>query len=478
MKLSLSGADCRYSIEQIAITLFPDERHSWDAELPGLADCRVTTGARWRTASVSIARGGLVTHGFARAVPDADTYRDGALVRFIVRRAFYRAALPHLTEIPPWGALSGVRPAKLGRALIAETGSPEHAVRALEKNDFLRRDKARLTVRCAEEALRVLETRGPRDVEIYIGIPFCPTRCAYCSFVSSTTAAEGALVEPYVDALCRELADGAERVRRLSLRVRSLYMGGGTPTTLSPAQLDRVLAAAHALGDPEELTVEAGRPDTITPEKLAVLRGHGVGRVSVNPQTMNDAVLRTIGRRHTAGDVLRAMEMVRAAGFSCVNMDVIAGLPGDTADSFQTTLGRILALRPENITVHTFAHKKGAALFDAPSAPTEALSEMLSRAERALSPRYQPYYLYRQKYIGGSFENIGWTLPGYPCAYNIAMMEEISTVLAFGAGAVTKFVAPGLIRRLPNPKYAREYLRDFDAHLSRKAALDALYTNF
>ncbi|MEA4823456.1 MAG: coproporphyrinogen dehydrogenase HemZ [Clostridiaceae bacterium] len=478
MKLILSGADCRYSVEQIAITLFPDERHSWDAALPGLADCRVTTGAHWRTASVTITRGGLMTHGFAHAVPDADAYRDGALVRFIVRRAFYRATLPHLAEVPPWGALSGVRPAKLGRALIAETGSPERAVRVLEKNDFLRHDKALLTVRCAVEALHVLETRGPRDAEVYIGIPFCPTRCAYCSFVSSTTAAEGELVEPYVDALCRELADGAERVKRLSLRVRSLYMGGGTPTTLSPAQLDRVLTAAYALGGPDELTVEAGRPDTITPEKLAVLRAHGVGRVSVNPQTMNDAVLRTIGRRHTAEDVLRAMDMVRNAGFSCVNMDLIAGLPGDTADSFRDTLDRILALHPENITVHTFAHKKGAALFDAPSIPAQALSEMLSYVERTLSPRYQPYYLYRQKYIGGSFENIGWTLPGYPCAYNIAMMEETSTVLAFGAGAVTKFVAPGLLKRLPNPKYAREYLRDFDAHLSRKTALDALYAKY
>ena len=477
MKLTLSGADCRYTVEQIAITLFPDERHSWDAPMPDTAVCRVTTGAHRHTASVTITRGGKPSRGIAYTAPDADSYRDGALIRYILRRAFYRAALPHLPEPPPWGALSGVRPAKLGRALIAETGSPARAVRALEKNDFLRRDKAELTVRCAEEAVDLLDARAPRDVEVYVGIPFCPTRCAYCSFVSSATASEGALVGPYVDALCRELADGAERVRRLSLRVRSFYMGGGTPTTLSPEQLDCVLTAAEALGLPDERTVEAGRPDTITPEKLAVLRAHGIERVSVNPQTMNDAVLRTIGRRHTAEDVLRAMEQVRGAGFACVNMDLIAGLPGDTAESFRETLLRILSLAPENITVHTFAHKKGAALFDAPSIPSAALGAMLLDAERLLSPRYRPYYLYRQKYIGGSFENIGWTLPGHRCDYNIAMMEEISTVLAFGAGAVTKFVAPGRIERLPNPKYAREYLRDFDAHLARKTALDALFAS-
>ncbi len=475
MKLKLTGADCRYSIEQLALTLFPDERHSWDSDLPGLADCRLHTGAHLHTASVVITRNGVSSRGVSRIAPDADAYRDGALVRYILRRAFYRAALAHLPEVPPWGALSGVRPAKLGRALIAETGSERGAVRALQKNDFLRRDKAELTVLCAREACRILADRTPRDVEVYIGIPFCPTRCAYCSFVSASTAAQGSLIAPYVDALCRELSDGAERVRRLGLRVRTLYMGGGTPTTLSPGQLDRVLTAAQALGTPGEITVEAGRPDTITSEKLSVLRAHGVERVSVNPQTMDDAVLRAIGRRHTAADVGHAMELVRRAGFSCVNMDLIAGLPGDSAEGFAHSLERVLAFAPENVTVHTFARKKGADLFDAPAVPASELSDMLRHAECTLSEKYRPYYLYRQKYIGGSFENIGWTRPGYVCDYNVAMMEETSPVLSFGAGAVTKLVRGSHVERLTGAKFAREYLDGFDAHLERKAAIDRFF---
>ena len=479
MRLQLRGADCRYSIEQIALTLFPDERHTWDAApqggSPSSADCRLSTAAKLHTASVVITRGGVTSRGVSRIAPDPDPRRDGALVRFILRRAFYRAALPHLDAVPPWGALSGVRPAKLARALLAETGSPEGAVRALQKNDFLRRDKAELAVRCAEEAVRLQADRGSRDAEVYIGIPFCPTRCAYCSFVSASVAAQGDLIAPYVDALCRELADGADRVRRLGLRIRSLYMGGGTPTTLSPAQLDRVLTAAEALGRPDEITVEAGRPDTITAEKLTVLRAHGVQRVSVNPQTMDDAVLRAIGRAHTAADTLRAMALVREAGFEAVNMDLIAGLPGDTPEGFARSLDACLALAPENLTVHTFARKKGADLFAAVPVPQEALAAMLRTSEERLSPSYAPYYLYRQKYIGGSFENIGWTRPGYVCVYNVAMMEEIGPVLGFGAGAVTKLVRGAEVSRLPNPKYAREYLESLDARLAARDAVDRFF---
>lgn len=469
MRLTLIGADCRYSVEQLAITLFPEEHHAWDAPADprGSACTRVSRGKRFLTAAVTLTRGSLTTRGTARVLPDSDPRREGALVRYAVRRAFYRAALPHLPEIPPWGALSGVRPAKLGRLLIRETGSPGNAVRALIKQDFVREDKARLTVRCAEEAVRIQSSRSPRDIDVYIGIPFCPTRCTYCSFVSSTVGAQGKLVEPYVDALTRELACGAERLREIGLRVRTLYMGGGTPTTLSASQLDRVLTAASALGDPYERTVEAGRPDTITPEKLAVLRAHGVGRISVNPQSMENHVLQAVGRPHTAEDIERAMRDVRAAGFDSVNMDLIAGLPADSPDGFARSLSRVLMLEPENVTVHTLALKRGADLHATPL-PTEDIARMLEYAQERLSERYAPYYLYRQKYIGGSFENIGWTMPGHVCAYNVVMMEEIGTVLAFGAGAVTKLVtAEGAITRLTQPKYAWEYLERFEENLGR-----------
>ena len=468
MKLILEGADCRYAVEQLMITLFPEERHLWELpegaseddipEMKRVCHVRVRNGAQMISAEAQIVWGDRIERGGSRVRRENDAVRDGALERYVVRRAVYRAALAFLPNVPEWGALSGVRPAKLGRLLIREKGSSEAAVHALMQGDFVSREKAKLTVTCAEAALKVLETREARDFDVYIGIPFCPTRCAYCSFVSAATAAQGKLIPAYVEKLIAELAQGAELSHKLGLRLRTLYMGGGTPTTLSPEQLDRVLTAAEALGNPEEITVEAGRPDTIDAEKLAVLRAHGVGRVSVNPQTMNDEVLKRIGRRHTAQDIVDKMKLVRAAGFESVNMDLIAGLPGDTPESFANTLDRVMELEPENITVHTFARKRGATLFDTEQESPEILIEMLKTAREKLSGKYKPYYLYRQKYSGGSFENIGWTVPGHECFYNISMMEELSTVLSFGAGAVTKLIAPGVIRRVTHPKYAAEYL--------------------
>ena len=263
-----------------------------------------------------------------------------------------------------------------------------------------------------------MESLGEKDVCLYVGIPFCPTRCAYCSFVSQSVEKSMALVPEFLQALAREIAATAEAVRRAGLRVVSLYIGGGTPTTLSARQLDALctqLAAAFDLSALREFTVEAGRPDTITADKLHVLRAHRVDRISVNPQTLDDRVLDTIGRRHTAQDIYDALRLVRETGGFAVNMDLIAGLPGDTPDGFRATLEQVLALAPENVTVHTLSRKRGSNLMaqDAPIPDGAAVGEMLDFAGTVL-PRagYAPYYLYRQKFMSGGFENVGWTRPG------------------------------------------------------------------
>jgi len=483
MKLNLIGSESRYAVEQLAITLFPGESHSWvegDEQGSLLVTVRRTCTRISAVAALSRPEGSARGSAFCSCPADAAPDRYGALEKQTLRRAFYRAAVQLLEKEPVWGALSGVRPAKLGRLLIAETGTSRRAVRRLMESDFVRQDKAELAVRCAEEALSVMEGRDEYDTDVYIGVPFCPTRCSYCSFVSAAVGKQKKLIEPYAGALCKEIRHGAQLMRDCGLRVRTLYMGGGTPTTFSAQQLDDVLTAAEELPIVEgaEITVEAGRPDTITEEKLAVLKKHGVRRISINPQTMDDRVLEVIGRKHTAQDIADAMAMARRMGFEEINMDLIAGLPTDTAAGFAETLCKVIALNPENITVHTLARKRGADLGQMPESvlPTEVLEEMLSTAERLLYGHdYAPYYLYRQKYIGGSFENIGWTRPGKRCDYNIAMMEEIGTVVAFGAGSVTKLVRDGEIKRIQNPKYAQEYLSNLEQLLERKAEVVAFY---
>ena len=288
---------------------------------------------------------------------------------------------------------------------------------------------------------------------------------------------------PYVDALVEEIRSGGKMVRETGLRVRSFYMGGGTPTTLSAEQMDRVLTAFEEAFDRshcDEITVEAGRPDTITAEKLAVLKAHGVTRVSVNPQTMEDHVLRAIGRRHTAADIEAAMELVAGYGFPHVNMDLIAGLPADTPEGFRRSLDRCLAFGTDNVTVHTLALKKGSRILleGLPIPGPEDVAAMLDYAAPALRKAgYSPYYLYRQKYMSGSFENTGWCRPGAECWYNVQIMSELCSILSFGAGGSTKMVEPGTnhIERVFNLKYPKEYTERPEKAAANQAAFAAFY---
>ena len=340
--------------------------------------------------------------------------------------------------------------------------------------------RSRLAAECSLATVEAAERLRPQDVSVYIGIPFCPTRCVYCSFVSQTTGRQGALLEPYLEALEREIAHTGALLRASGKTVRTLYIGGGTPTTLSTGQLCRLMQAIAAhfdLSSLIEYTVEGGRPDTLDRAKLDAIFQNGCGRVSINPQTMNDAVLRRIGRCHTAQQTRTAYMDAAAAGLS-INMDLIAGLPLDTPESFADSLAQVLALAPDNITVHTLALKKGADLyFSREELPTaEAVRAMLDGAEHALREHgYRPYYLYRQKYMSGSFENIGWTKPGSACLYNIYMMEELHSSLSLGGGGMTKINLPdGRLERFHNPKFPQQYIARIDDVLSQKDAAFAL----
>ena len=479
MELIFDGHNDKYTVEQIMLTLFPAERPVY-AEAPAgdrWARVRCSAGERWLTASTTLSYGGQTARGLARVPLErcADPLETERQRRHILGKSFYRAALPILGRRPPWGSLSGVRPAKLLRALLDEGYSEPAAVREFRCLYDVSPERSALCLDAARQSRTASALLGPNDVCLYLGVPFCPTRCAYCSFVSQSVEKSMALIEPFVEALLRDVEATGAAAREAGLRPRALYLGGGTPTTLSPAQLDRVfhaLEAAFDLSACREITVEAGRPDTITAERLAVLKAHGVTRVSVNPQTMNDRVLEAIGRRHSAADVLRALELVRAAGDFEVNMDLIAGLPEDTPDSFRATLEQVLALGAENVTVHTLSLKKGSriTLEGTRLPPENEVAEMVDlSAERLRAAGYAPYYLYRQKFMAGGLENVGWARPGTENLYNICIMEELCSILAMGAGGSTKLLrGDGRLVRSFAPKYPKEYVDGIETVCSDK----------
>lgn len=482
MTVTLIGHDCKYAVEQMLLTLFPEERPTYGTAEENRVTVALHRGAVWLTATAVLVWQGRRTRHACRAKTSELTggLADGRVYQRILKLAFYRAGIEALGREPPWGALTGVRPVKLPAKAMAAGASPAQAERTLRRVYRVSPLRARLAMDCAQASLAVQRTLEPEEISLYVGIPFCPTRCTYCSFISADLKGAFALIEPYVQALVREIAAAGAAVKRQGLRVRSVYFGGGTPTTLTPAQLDRLLGAvadAFDLSHCEEYTVEAGRPDTITAEKLAVMARHGVDRLSVNPQTMEEPVLRAMGRAHTPEDTLRAFRLVRAAGNFAVNMDLIAGLSADTPVGFRRSLDAVLALEPENITVHTLARKRGSALNAGGGAGLpgpEQVAEMLDYAWfRLRQDGFAPYYLYRQKFMSGSFENVGWTRPGFASLYNICMMEELHSILSLGAGGVTKLVdcAGGAITRRANPKYPQDYLSRIDPICHEKEEL-------
>ena len=472
MVIRLEGHDCRHAVEQALLSWLPDRERVWADSLPETGEYLVSSlfpQADPPGSEAELRLKDITARG--TAVLDGPLPEDPLLCRRteqrLVKTALYRALVACTGTPLPWGALTGVRPAKLASRLLEEYGDRrEKAEKAMEELYGLSPERARLCVDAGLASRRAQGELLDRDAVLYLGIPFCPSRCAYCSFVSHSVEKSLGLVEPYVEALCREIAGTAALVREKGLRLRAFYMGGGTPTTLSAAQLDRVLGLLRDSFDwsaCREWTVEAGRPDTLDEEKLRVLAKHGTDRISINPQTMEDRVLAAIGRRHSAAEIEACFRMAREVFPGQINMDLIAGLPEDTEAGFSRSLARVLALDPENITVHCLTRKRGADLNQREGAypDGEAVSRMLDHARAVLTEfGYHPYYLYRQKFSAGGLENVGWARPGTECFYNICMMEELCHVLSLGAGGVTKRLwrDTGAIRRTVNKKYPKEYL--------------------
>ena len=471
MKLTLIGHDDRYAVEQLQMALFPEGTE-------GEAVSALHRGKTWLTASTKITLDGKTVTASRRLKAGEETVR---LRRRALQQSYYLAALQLLPVTPAWGALAGVRPTKITTKHMLEGGTPKSAEKLMKDVYYVTADRRKLAVDCSVSTVNAASLLEPEDVSLYVGIPFCPTRCSYCSFVSRTVGKKTEMMESYLEALMKEMEVTGRLLRESGRHIRSVYIGGGTPTTLTDVQMARLLDAIHESFDLSrclEFTVEGGRPDTLNEKKLRTIFEHGADRMSINPQTMEDHVLRACARPHKAADVLRAYQEAVDAGFRAINMDLIAGLPEDTVEGFKRSLDAVAALNPANITVHTLALKKGADLFEKRVAlPTaEEVTEMVAYANETLRALgYKPYYLYRQKYMSGSFENVGWSRDNLDCLYNIYMMEEVHTILSLGGGGMNKVNFPdGSLKRFHNPKFPEQYIEMIDEVLRQKEEMFSL----
>lgn len=416
-------------------------------------------------------------------------YHDKATFRNRLKRAVYGLLCAYTGRSLPWGDLTGVRPTKIAMKQLKEGMDFEHTVAYYQDVYDTSADKAKLATRVAQKELSLVQGIDfNNDYCLYIGIPFCPSRCLYCSFTSYPIGVYKDKAVEYIEKLKRELAYIAELYKHK--RLVAIYIGGGTPTSISHELLETLLEGIdqvyglgkHAGKEPgnnrvslKEYTIEAGRPDSITDEKLRVMKNHGVTRISINPQTMNDETLRTIGRAHTAEQTREAFSMARRAGFDNINMDLIAGLPGENLDSMRYTLEQVKALNPESITVHSLAIKRAANLRQQMDTYGTLINQDMDAmhalaAEAATALGMEPYYLYRQKNIGGNLENVGYAKPGMECLYNVLIMEEMTDIIAAGAGSSTKLVfhAENRVERVENCKSVDDYMNRFDEMLARK----------
>lgn len=384
--------------------------------------------------------------------------------------------------IPPWGILTGVTPAKFAAGIIRNGKSDTEAVRILEEQYLVSAEKACLAVNTAKFELSVSEAAHSNDYSLYVGIPFCPSRCRYCSFVSYSTPQLAALLPEYISVLCKETETLCAAAAELGLRLKSIYVGGGTPTVLNEEMTERLLDnIVGYLGclDGVEFTYEAGRPDTVNQKKLDILKAYGVNRVSINTQTTNNEILRSVGRNHSYEDYLCAFRSAKQTGFS-VNTDLIAGLPGESTESFCKSVNDVASVSPDNITVHSFSLKKsseytvGGQKLDIAD---RSIEEMIAYSSKKLDEcGYFPYYMYRQKNTGGNCENVGYTKNGESAGlYNVYMMEGVHTVLAAGAGASTKLISGDISEKIYNPKYPYEYLRAGSDILKKRESIIRFY---
>lgn len=483
MTIFFSGNTFKYELEGIAKLFFPLIRftHIYDTveDIDDGIITRMHTGRTQTLLWVSVR-----THGTRRRLachtPNAEAVPDECERLLCI--LLYRVLEDILGVTPQWGILTGIRPVTIVSHLKAEGKSREDIERFLTERYLVHPDKIALSLSVAEvqePMLSALNGRG-RSYSLYVSIPFCPSRCSYCSFVSHSITMRSAIdkIDDYVRLLCVELRETAAIAERDGLLLDTVYIGGGTPTALTADQLKTItdtIAEVFPLDKAREYTIEAGRADSITPEKLEVIKRAGAKRISVNPQTFNDDVLKAIGRHHTAAQAIECYQMARENGFESINMDLIAGLPDDSYDSFCASVNQAIALAPENITVHTLSIKRSSKLFEqGVDIKQNRNADMVEYARSQLiAAGYRPYYLYRQKNTVGNLENVGYAKPSYESLYNIYIMEEIQTILACGAGGVTKLIDCGdqRVSRIFNYKYHFEYIDGFQEILRRKEAI-------
>ena len=488
MELFLSGPAFRYECENLCRLFFPYSPvkvELWEQPLPPSpaegpwAWTSIEKGENAYQYRVIVSDRGrlLERHGSA---PDLQEYAMTNLL--------YGAFVELTGTHPAWGMLTGIHPVKLLRQYVEELGE-EAGMRRFLDHCHVTPPKAELARRVLHAQAPAVEALNENDFSLYVSIPFCPTRCAYCSFVSQDVEHAKKLMDPYFQLLLVELEKVSQVTRDLGLSPVTVYIGGGTPTTLSAAQLSALCGKIRQVFDLSrctEFTVEAGRPDTITEEKLLALREADITRISINPQSLSDQVLKNIGRRHTAQDIVEAFQLAQRLGFENINADLIVGLPGDNLESFQKTLRGVIGLGASNVTVHSLALKRSARL-NAPggdlslhSKSQETAAMMDYSIQQLTQAGFEPYYLYRQTRMAGNLENTGWAKPGTVCRYNIYTMDESSSVIACGAGGVSKLKDPysGRLERIFNFKHPAEYITRNQEILERKDGVTALYEQF
>lgn len=377
---------------------------------------------------------------------------------------------------PEWGILTGIRPVKLCGEFYEQMQDEQAVLDILIDQYYLHEKKAKQILAMYLHQKSEIGFAPVNSVGVYIGIPFCPTRCVYCSFASNQVP--DTEIQRYLPALYKEIEYTAARMKATGMLAESIYIGGGTPTTLTAEQLSALIGKikeSFDLSGLKEFTIEAGRPDTITREKLAVMQDAGIDRISINPQTMKAETLALIGRNHSPEDIRRTFAQAKEMNFAAINCDVIAGLPQETEEDFAATLKELIAMEPENITVHCLAVKRASKLIgldpDFHYKQANRAEQMLNISRRLLAEAgYAPYYLYRQKHMAGAFENTGYCKPGKECVYNIRIMDEHQTIMALGAGGITKvyFPSENRLERVPNVSNYQEYISRIDEMLERK----------
>ncbi len=470
MKLITDEKVNLYDAQNLCLTFFPGAKFPEDEEdsptIPRV-EFSVSEDGDTLTATARISLGDKTSVGVgSHTLSHGESYRKAC--RLACGAAMFEAGSSFFDFKPPWGMMTGVRPAKVAATMLREEGGADAAISRLRREYMLAPEKAELAVEVAQNEERLIASLPPASCSVYVSIPFCPSRCSYCSFVSYSTERLLSLIPEYLTRLISDIKATFSLIRELGMSVSTVYIGGGTPTVLSPAELSTLLCAINEQlpNKPYEFTVEGGRPDTITKEKLDIMHSLAVDRISINPQTLNDSVLKRIGRSHTARDFFSAWELARSSGIPSVNTDIIAGLPGDDLDSFKHTVDEILRLSPDNLTCHTFCVKRAADILHSDEniyslgGGDVPLCVDYVR-QRATESGYFPYYMYRQKNAKGNLENVGFSLPEKEGIYNVLIMEEVHSIFAVGAGASTKLVAgKGRdIKRIFTPKYPYEYLK-------------------